>query len=46
MHKITIWDKRGKKFISRVFQMKGKNGVVIWVQWFDFSFSEEECMRV
>ena len=26
--------------------MKGKNGVVIWAQWSDFSFGEEECMRV
>ena len=26
--------------------MRTENGVVIWVQWFDFSFGEEECMRV
>ena len=26
--------------------MRTENGVVIWVQWFEFSFSEEECMRV
>ena len=25
--------------------MRTENGVVIWVQWFDFSFGEEECMR-
>ena len=26
--------------------MRTENGVVIWVQWFDFSFGEEEFMRV
>ena len=26
--------------------MRTEIGVVIWVQWFDFSFSEEECTRV
>ena len=26
--------------------MRTENGVVIWVQWFDFSFGEEECIRV
>jgi len=26
--------------------MRTENGVVIWVQLFDFSFGEEECMRV
>ena len=26
--------------------MRTENGVVIWVQWFDFSFLKEECMRV
>ena len=26
--------------------MRTENGVVIWVQWFDFSFGEEECMRL
>ena len=26
--------------------MRTENGVVIWVQWFGFSFGEEECMRV
>ena len=25
--------------------MRTENGAVIWVQWFDFSFGEEECMR-
>ena len=25
--------------------MRTENGVVIWVQWFDFSFGKEECMR-
>ena len=24
--------------------MRGKNGVIIWVQWSDFSFGEEECV--
>ena len=26
--------------------MSTKNGVVIWVEWSDFSFGEEDCMRV
>ena len=26
--------------------MRAENGVVIWVQWFDFRFGEEDCMRV
>ena len=26
--------------------MRTENGVIIWVQRFDFSFGEEECMRV
>jgi len=26
--------------------MRTENGAVIWVLWFDFSFGEEECMRV
>ena len=26
--------------------MMTENGFVIYVQWFDFSFGEEECMRV
>jgi len=26
--------------------MRTENGVVILVQWFGFSFGEEECMRL
>ena len=26
--------------------MRTENGVVIWAQWLDFSFGEEERMRV
>ena len=26
--------------------MRTENGIFIWVQWFDFSFGEEECTRL
>ena len=45
MHKHRHLGKKKKKAHIQGILDEGKNGFVIWVQWSDFSFGEDECIR-